>query len=149
MKPEGDRILGLSVERLTTAVAPLVGQSFGQGQIGLIGFMMTLVAHEYERGADLRATENNDIRILLSALAPAVADASLKKRVEDAAQCNETSLKISALNETNYALRRTLTELHAHVETLTGAQAKDAEQKIWTLLRKIADKRLVSLAPSP
>jgi hypothetical protein len=144
MNPEGDKILGLSVERLATTVAPLVGQSFAQGQIGLIGFMMTLVAHEYERGADLRATENTEIRALLAKLAPTIANASLKSRLEEAATARDASLRISHLNQANHALRRLLTELHAHVES-TGA--RDAERRIWSLLRRIAERRLVSLAP--
>jgi hypothetical protein len=144
MNPEGDRILGLSVERLATAVAPLVGQSFAQGQIGLIGFMMTLVAQEYERGADLRANENGEIRALFAELAPAIADRGLKERLEAAALTRDASLRISHLNEANYALRRLLIDVHAHVEA-TGA--REAGRRIWSLLRSIAERRLVSITP--
>ena len=42
MNPEGDKILSLSVGQMATTIAPLVGQTFAQGQLGLIGFMMTL-----------------------------------------------------------------------------------------------------------
>jgi hypothetical protein len=145
MNPEGDKILNLSVQRLGTAIAPLVGETFAQGQIGLIGFMLTLVANEYERGADLRAGENKDIRKLFSELAPKIADATMKTRIEAAANSHDKSLRISALNTANHELRRLLAELHAHVESLNGA--RDAERRIWSLLRKIAANRLVTLAP--
>ncbi len=145
MNPEGDKILNLSIQRLGTAIAPLVGETFAQGQIGLIGMMLTLVANEYERGADLRANENKEIRALFSELAPAVKDASLKARLETAAAAHDGSLRISALNVANYGLRRLLAELHAHVESQEGKRA--AERRIWTLLRKIAERRLVTLAP--
>jgi hypothetical protein len=144
MNPEGDKILSLSVGQMATTIAPLVGQTFAQGQLGLIGFMMTLVANEYERGADLRATENAEIRMLFAVLAPTVANADLKGRLEAAAKSRDASLRISKLNEANYTLRRLLTELHAHVEA-TGA--RDAERRIWSLLRRVAQRRLVSLAP--
>jgi hypothetical protein len=145
MNPEGDLILRLSMQRLATTIAPLVGQSFAQSQIGLVGFMLTLVAQEYERGADIRVSENGDIRALLGELASAIDDKDLRARAEATAKEKDASLRISALNTSNYALRRLLIEVQAHLETEPGARA--AEQKIWALLRKIAGARLVSLAP--
>jgi hypothetical protein len=106
--------------------------------------MMTLVANEYERGADLRVGENAEIRTLFAELAPVIANPNLKARLETAAKEHDASLRISKLNEANYALRRLLTELHAHVES-TGV--RDAERRIWSLLRRVAERRLVSLAP--
>ena len=145
MNPEGDLILRLSVQRLATTIMPLVGETFAQGQIGLLGFMLSLVAQEYERGADVRASENADIRALLAELTPQIADKDLRTRAEEAAKAKDASLRISALNQSNYGLRRLLTEVHAHVEAQPHAHA--AEKKIWALLQKIASARLVSLAP--
>jgi hypothetical protein len=145
MNPEGDKILNLSTQRLATVIAPLVGQNFAQGQIGLMGFMLTLVAKEYERGADLRARENSDIRSLLGEIAPSIGDGALRARAEAAGKTRDESLRISKLNEANYALRSLLTEVHAHLEAQPNA--RDAERRIWALLQSIAANRLVSLAP--
>lgn len=145
MNPEGGKILQLSVQRLATEIAPLLTTQFGQGQIGLLGFVLTLVANEYERGADLRAKENAAIRKLFAELAPQIADAALATKLRAAAAGSDTSLRISALNEANYALRRLLIELHAHVETLADPNARAMEREIWALLRDIAAERAVKL----
>ncbi len=148
MNPEGNKILSLSMQRLAGEIAPMLGSAFAQGQVGLIGFMLTLVANEYERGADLRANENREMRQLFSDAARHVSDASLTIKLESAAKTSDTSLRISALNHANWELRRLLIELHAHVEAQASDEARELERKIWELLRRLADQRMVTLGPS-
>jgi len=147
MNPEGNKILGLSVQRLATEIAPCLRTAFAQGQIGLINFMLTLVGNEYERGADLRASENRAIRKLFAEAARNVSDAALKSKVEKAAQTSEESLRISTLNQANWGLRRLLIELQSHIETQANAEAREVDRRIWALLRHIADQRMVKLVP--
>ncbi len=73
-----------------------------------------------------------------------MADAALKAKLEAAAATRDESLLISKLNENNYALRRLLTEAQIHAED-RGDSA--AQQRIWTVLKAMAARRLVSLAP--
>ena len=144
MKPEADDILRLCAARLATAVLPLVGADmFAIGQIGLVSSMMNMAATEYERGADIRAKENADMRVLFAELAPQAKDAALKTKIESAARSKDESLRISALNAANYDLRRLLSETQAHFESLEGPQARQAEKQIWSVLRKLAERRLV------
>ena len=144
MKPEADDILRLCVMRLATSIAPLVGPDiFALGQIGLVSSMMNLAAQEYERGADIRAKENADIRKLFAKLASQVREPSLKAKLEKAARKKDASLLISALNSANYDLRRLLSEAQAHIEQLPGLRARQAERHIWSTLRKLADRRLI------
>ena len=146
MSPEGDEILKISAARLATTIVPLLSEVYAQSAIALTNFMLSLVAQEYERGADLRANENNDIREVFAELTPIVTtDNALKAKLAVAARAKDVSLKISALNANNYALRRLLTELHEHVEGLDGAKARAAEKRIWLLLRTMAARRVVTL----
>jgi hypothetical protein len=145
MSPEGDQILKLSAERLGTTIAPRLSDGFSQATIGLVNFMLGLVAAEYERGADIRVAENNDIREAFAELTPIVTDNALKAKLAHAAREKDISFKISALNAANYALRRLLTELHMHVEEQDGPKARAAEKRIWLLLRAIAARRIVTL----
>ena len=147
MNPEGNKILGLSVQRLATEIAPALGTAFAQGQVGLINFMLTLVGNEYERGADLRASENREIRKLFAEAARNVSDAALKSKIEAAARTSDESLRISVLNQANWELRRLLIELQSHIETQASAEAREIDRKIWMLLCRIADQRMVKLAP--
>ena len=60
-------------------------------------------------------------------------------------KANDASRAISALNNANYDLRRLLIELQTHVETLPGAVAREAESRIWSLLKASAERRLIRL----
>ncbi|MBV9045393.1 MAG: hypothetical protein JO294_09735 [Alphaproteobacteria bacterium] len=143
MNPEIPTILALTMQRLAGGITEH-GAAFAQGQMGLIGMMMTLSAKEYERGAEIRVAENSDIRALFAALAPEVKDAALKAKLEAAAAGKDESLLISKLNANNYALRRLLTEAQVYAED-NGARA--AEQRIWAVLKAMAARRLVQLGP--
>lgn len=143
MSPEIPTILQLSLQRLLGGVTG-EGMAFAQGQMGLIGMMMTLSAKEYERGADIRHAENNDLRALFGELAPGMSDAALKAKLEAAATAKDESLRISVLNDNNYALRRLLTEVQLFAEE---HGKRDAEKRIWAVLKAMAARRLVSLGP--
>lgn len=145
MKPEADQILGLSATQLMTGLAPLLPSAHAQGEATLTALVMIFAAQEYERAAEIRTTENAEMRALFEALAPIVRDANLKTELEDAAIGTDASLKISSLNRDNYALRRLLIALHTHVELLTGGAAREAETKIWYLLNMFAERRLLHL----
>jgi hypothetical protein len=143
MSPEVGTILALTMQRLTGGMAE-DGAAFAQGQMGLIGMMLAFAAKEYDRGADIRFTENRELRSLFAEAAPQVSDAALRAELQAAAGGADASLRISALNENNYALRRLLTALQIHAEE-HGAQ--DIEQRIWAVLKAMAARRLVALGP--
>jgi hypothetical protein len=143
MRPEVGTILGLTVQKLATGIGD-DGAQFAQGTVGLLASMLTLSAKEYERGADIRFTENREIRALFAELSPSVTDSALRKELHDASVASGPSLRISDLNEANYALRRMLTRLQIHAEE-HGARA--AQKRIWTVLKALARRRLVQLGP--
>ena len=143
MNPEVGTILSLSTQRIAMGIGN-EGAAFAAGTVGLIGMMLNLSAKEYDRAADIRFAENNDIRALFAALAPGVSDAALKHELEAMAAAKDVSLRISSLNESNYALRRLLTRLQIHAEE---HGARDAERRIWTVLKAMAARRLVQLGP--
>ncbi|HTW33922.1 MAG TPA: hypothetical protein VMD53_04825 [Rhizomicrobium sp.] len=142
MKPEVDQILGLSSGQLMSQIAPLLPNSFAVGGASLLGIMMTLAAQEYERGADIRAAENADMRSLFRDAAAQIADAELKAMVSTAAATQDRSLKISALNAENIELRRVLIRLQAYAE-MKGL--RDIERRIWDVLKASADRRILRL----
>ena len=143
MNPEVGTVIGLSIQKLMSGVGEH-GAAFAQGQMGLIASMLTIAAKEYDRGADIRFAENNDMRVLFGALAPTVKDATLRAKLEAAGKSKDDSLRISVLNDNNYALRRLLTALQIHAE---DNGAREAEQRIWAVLKAMAARRLVQLGP--
>lgn len=143
MKPDVGAILGLTAQKIAMGISE-EGAAFAQGTVGLLTIMLTLSAREYERGADIRCTENREIRDLFAELAPSVVDVALRKDLLAAAATSDPSLRISDLNEGNYMLRRLLTRLQIHAEE---HGALDAQKRIWAVLKALAQRRLVQLGP--
>jgi len=143
MRPEVGTILGLSMQKLAMGITQ-EGAAFAQGTVGLLSMVLSLSAKEYERGADIRFQENGEIRTLFAELAPAVDDATLRAELTKAAASRDASLRISDLNDANYALRRLLTRLLIDAEE---HGALDAQKRIWAVLKALADRRLVQLGP--
>lgn len=145
MKPQVDQLLGLTAAQIAAELAPLLPAGYAQGQATLGAVMLSLAAQEYDRAADIRVAENRELRALFAELAPLVADTALKARLETAARGEETSLRIAALDDANYALRRLLIALHAQIEDLPGEAARRAERRIWSVLRASAERRKLTL----
>lgn len=146
MKPDVDQILGLSAGQLLATVAPLLPAGYAQGTTSIIAFMLMLSAQEYDRAAEIRATENAELRALLGELAPLAGDADLRSALTDAAAAGkDESLTVSALNASNQALRRLLIALQTQIEDMPGPEARQAERRIWEVLRAGAARRLLRL----
>ncbi|HTK80222.1 MAG TPA: hypothetical protein VL286_07250 [Rhizomicrobium sp.] len=144
MKPDVDQILNQSAGQLLGTIAPLLPTGYAQGTTSLLAFMMLMSAQEYERAADIRAIENAEIRALFAELG-SLADSGLRARLSEAAATKDNSLRISTLNAANDELRRLLIVLQAHLEERPGAGARDAERRIWQVLKATAQRRLVRL----
>jgi hypothetical protein len=142
MKPEIDQILGVTAGQLAMEIAPLLPASYSQSTTGLLSLLLGFCAAEYERGAEIRAAENADMRNLFAALGGSVKDTILKAKLSEAASGRDTSLKISDLNAANMALKTLLIALQEDCEVRGDAKAQAA---IWKVLQASADRRLVKL----
>lgn len=145
MKPEADQILNMSAMQQLTQILPQLPAGYAQGTTSLIAVLSMMAAQEYERGAHIRVTENADMRALFRDLTSSLGDVSLSKKLRDAGETSDASFAISALDTANCDLRVVLIELHAHVEALPGPAARDAERRIWALLKASAERRIVRL----
>jgi len=143
MKPEVDAILGISAGQLMAGVVPLLPDSYSQGSTALLSFLILFCAQEYERGAEIRAADNADMRATFGALAHLVTDAKLKTKLEEASASSEASLLISALDKSNAHLRALLIALQAHLEELQDDGARAGEKRIWGVLQASAARRLL------
>ena len=142
MKPEADDILNISADQLMAGVIPNLAASYLQGATAIHALLMKFAAREYERGADIRAAENGDIRALFVELGDQVRDETLKLRLAEAAASRDVSLTISALDAANVELRRLLIELHVHLE---DNDTRAGEKRVWGLLKTMAARRVMPL----
>lgn len=145
MKPEVDIFLKQGAQTLLTEIAPALGESQLQGCVYLLSQLMLFSAQEYDRAAEIRVTDNTEMRNLFAQASDHVADAALLARLQDAAQSGEPSLRISELNRSNDALKALLIDLHAHIEEMPGAWARNFEETLLVHLLKVAERR--QLAP--
>src|SRR6185503_15659790 len=92
MKPEADQVLNMSAMQLLTQILPQLPAGYAQGTASLIAVLSMMAAQEYERGADIRAAENNDVRTLFRDFAWLVADIELRSQLLKAAEGRDPSL---------------------------------------------------------
>jgi hypothetical protein len=142
MKPGVADILNITADQSMAAIVSAAAPHYVQGATAVQGLLLRFAAREYERGADMRARENADIRALFAELADQVRDAALKAQLAEAAASRDESLTISSLDASNAALRKPLIALHVHVEE-QGLHAM--EKRIWRLLKTIATRRAMPL----
>ena len=147
MRPEADHILMGLAAHLGNAIAADLEGTYGGGSIGTIALTMQFAAQEYDRAADIRLNENNALRALFAEAAP-YASGDLAEALHTASQEEDTSLRISALNETNATLKTLLIALQEAVENDDTPQAKDLNRRIWDMLAAFTEARAFVI-PSP
>ncbi|HEY7978654.1 MAG TPA: hypothetical protein VID67_10695 [Rhizomicrobium sp.] len=145
MKPEVDNILQTTAVQLMTQIAPELPPGYTQNSTGLMGILLGFCAQEYENGAEIRASENAEMRNLLAELVASVEDVRLGVKLAAVMGERDASLKISDLNYSNAELKKLLIEVQTHLETRHDERAKLARREIWAVLKASAKKRLVML----
>lgn len=141
MRPEFDTVINSAVGTFMAEVLPHVGVDYAASNAGVICLMLLMAGEEYDRAADVRYRENNEMRALFADAADAITDNELAERLRDAAASSDESLRISALNAANDDLRRLLIDLHACVEEEEGDGARKIDRGIWDFLRRSAADR--------
>jgi len=147
MKPDIDRFLDVSAAYLMMELAPTLGSSYAQSNVSILGMMLAAVREEFGRAAARRIEENREMRRLFGEAAPGVKDAALHHRLLDAAQSDDTDFTVSALEQSNAALRQTLIDLHTHVEQLDTPEARRIEEAIWRELAASTERRRLMMGP--
>jgi len=141
MKPDVQKVMVNSFERLMTDVAPHITSEYAVGSAAVIGLMAFQTAAEFERGAEIRVQENTAFRKIFSDAASHLEESDLRKRLQVAAGSRDTSLLISALDKINDELSALLIELQTYVELHEAAWARDLEAQIWNELARAAEAR--------
>jgi|GEM_PF-265494 hypothetical protein len=134
MRPSCDDILKILGNALVTEYMPKIPADKPRTDLALMALMIGVVGEEIERAAARRLEENQELRDLFAKVLPIVRDPDLKRRLEQAARTREEDFRVSALDRLNAELLTLLIELHGHVETLEGEEARKAEQGIWQVL---------------
>jgi len=141
MKPEVSDILTGVLGAVLTDIAPHLPEGYAQGSMSLIALLMIFAAQEYDRAAEVRANENRSLRALYADVAGSVPDPDLRARLERASREADESLRVSALNAANAALKELLIELHVLAEESDAPWARSTDEMIWALLAEFTAAR--------
>jgi hypothetical protein len=145
VKPDIMRVLEVCATTLMVDVAANVTPSYRQASVFANALLLTNIREELDRIAERRVDENRALRALFAQAAPDVADAALRARLVEAAEAQEGSLLISALDASNEALRQLAIELHAYVETQDAPAARCIEASLWRELKASTERRKLGL----
>jgi len=141
MKPEVNEILTGVLGAVLTDIAPHLPEGYSQGSMTLIALLMIFSAQEYDRAADVRASENDAMRALFADVAGSVPDPDLSTRLKKAAHTADESLRVSALNASNGDLKELLIELHVLAEESDTPWARAADEMIWAMMAEFTAAR--------
>jgi hypothetical protein len=142
MTSDAPRVLAVTAEQVMTRMLPEMGAAYSQGSAAVTALLLRFVAQEFDRAADMRARENAEMRTLFAELAPAVQDMALRGEMKAASATRDGSLLVSELDASNVALKRLLIAAQAHLEDIG---AREAALRIWSALKTMAARRVVSL----
>ena len=147
MKPDPSHVLERVMQSLLGEIAPAIQPAYRQASVTIQAMLLVAIREEMDRAAARRVEENAALRALFAEAAPSVRDAGLRERLAAAAGQRDPSLRVPELEAANQALRSLLIELHAHVETLAGAEARRLEEAIWRELAASTERRRFAIAP--
>ncbi|MCE9650754.1 MAG: hypothetical protein K8R18_14125 [Parvibaculum sp.] len=145
MKPDIPDVLNGFTFTLLTEILPNLGAEYSMGNTAIMSQSLAVIANEFERGAEIRFRENEEMRALFAEAARVVDDKALAARLSEAAAGRDASLLISVLDAANGQLKTLLIELHAAVEVSKAAWAPALDAKIWDHLVAAAERRKLTL----
>jgi hypothetical protein len=146
MRPKVEAVCRKMAEDLIVRVLPAISPTYHQGTVGMVASVFSIIGEEWDRAASRRIEENDRIREIFREAAACVNDAALKRRLRALADTKDRDFHVSALEKNNCDLRAALIELHAHIETQSGADARRIEPTIWQELRASTERRRLSTA---
>jgi len=141
MKPEVTTVMQGYVGTLFGSILPALNSEYSMGDTGLMAMSFMMMAQEFDRAADIRLQENEDMRALFAHAAEEIDNEALAVRLRDAASGADASLRVSALSKANDELKALLIVLHEFVESSKAKWAPELEMRIWSVLCAGTERR--------
>ena len=115
--------------------------SYEQSTTAGLGMLVMQLSGQLEVATEWLVEENVTLRALFRNAAAIVAEPGLAERITTAGHGFDEGLRFSVLRTGNDALRKLLVELHAHIEGLESAAARELDQTIWSELHRSVQRR--------
>ncbi|MGV8996795.1 MAG: hypothetical protein ACOH12_07615 [Parvibaculaceae bacterium] len=141
MKPEVTNVMQGYVGTLFGSILPNLNSEYSMGDTSLMALSFMMMAQEFDRAADIRLQENEDMRALFAHAADVVDNEKLSAALRAAGAGTDASLRVHVLNAANDELKAVLIELHAYVEASSAHWAPELEMRIWSVLCAGTERR--------
>jgi hypothetical protein len=149
MNPTLSELLIGNLVTLSEPPPPESAGDFMGGKIAVIGMLSFLCAQEAEKGAAVRASENEHIRAVFSEAATDNWAPGHSALLAELARGRDADLRLSALDQSNAELRRALIALQTAVEDDPSPSARPREKRLMALLVEAAQARALVLPGQP
>ncbi len=120
-------------------VEPRTG--YEESSVAGLGLLVMQLSSQLEVATEWLVEENATLRALFRNAAAIVAEPGLAERITTAGHGFDEGLRFSVLRTGNDVLRKLLVELHAHIEGLESAAARELDQTIWSELHRSVQRR--------
>jgi len=121
--------------KLALSIAPQTQSAYAASNAGMIAMLMNCLAQEFDRGAQVRSEDLDDLTALFSDL-PATLDTQLVADIAAFLSSQPASLRIEDLSARHACAMSLLIRLHVWVEAHHDA---GRDQAIWSFLARHAD----------
>lgn len=145
MKPDIPDVLNGFAMTLLADILPNLGAEYSMGNTVVMCQSLAVIANEFERGAEIRFRENEEMRALFAEAARVIDDKALAARLTEAAAGRDASLLVSTLDKMNGQLKTLLIELQTIVEDSRAPWAAALDAKIWDHIVAAAERRKLTL----
>lgn len=147
MIPKAAEGINHVIMRVAMDLVPKAPSAYVGADLSFLAALMSMIAQDYDRVADVLVTEHPVMVDLLRAAQPHIEDAALRTRIEEALGKESASLRIPELMARADAVMRVLIDVHAEVERREGEAWADAlNARIWAFLDSFAASRAYELA---
>lgn len=136
MIPNGRSSLENLAMKLMTSVAPQTTSMYTAANTGLIAMLLQCLAQEYDRAADARLIDIDEMKAVLASVPPG-ATTALVARVESFRVARPASFRVADITMLHAEGLTLLTLAHEHAER---AQLNALDEEIWRFLERMADR---------
>lgn len=145
MKPDVPVVLAAFAEILQGELSVQLGGSYAGQQVLRGASLMPSFAIEFDRAAARRVEENKALRALFELAAPQVDEPELKQALRQAAESQDSDLRITALQQGNDLLRALLIRLQGWAENGEPGRTQPVLDAIWLELKRSTERRALPL----
>jgi len=145
--PKAEEALNLVSRGLMTTLFAESHSIYTMSDIGLMSMLLNALSQEYNRGAEVRVRDIEEMQQLFKDAAAKLGDTDLRQNLSAIVSEKPASLELAELNHFHDRCSLLLIELHTFVEERTSESWEDScNRDIWDFLERQAERHKIESA---